>query len=467
MHSALWSDEWIEYYYSQKSLRTGDMYRAIVSTFQPPLYNIVMHFWLKISQSLLWFRLFNVVLGFISGIFIYKTIQLLYTKRTAIISVSILAVCYQWVYCIQECSEYSLMLTCLSVSIYFYISCSVEFRLYPFLGFILFSVLAIYSQYGSVFVTIPLLALFFFKTVFDTQVQKKRKVFILLTYIFSLAVFALPLYLFFLKNQLDNNAIADNTTVFGADVIRDFPFVFGRIIGYLFNADQGEIWPIVLSVFSVIVLALCLLIVANRKVEWPKKSIIIVLLSGYALHFFLVQMHIYAMAHPGKSAGFFERYSYFYIPLCIVAFPIIIVESKVLTALTSWKKYAFVGLAAWVLIVSFVGVMQNWHKAYDDVYIKIWAENEGWKEPTYLYGVKHGFYYYVKHLDNYDKSFLNNVYETVDDDHLPEHFWAWRINWGGKGWETTIEKARSLGYTVKVYSDKGYNGQLAYCELKE
>ena len=468
MHSALWADEWVEYYYSQKSIRTGDIFRAIVSTFQPPLYNLVMHFWLKISQSLLWFRLFNVVIGFIAGIFIYKTIRILYTKRAAIISVFILATCYQWVYCIQECSEYSLMLACLFASIYFYVSCSVKFDYFPFFGFILFSVLAIYSQYGSVFVTIPLLALFFFKTVFDKQAQPRRKLFVLGSYVISLVIFALPLYLLFLKKQMENNAITGNTVDFSSDVIKDFPFVFGQITGYLFNANNGEIWPAVFSVISIIILALCLFIVADRKVEWQRKSIIIALLSGYTLHFFLVQMHIYAMVHPGESAGFFARYSYFYIPLCAVAFPIIIAESRrKTTALTSWKQYAAAVLAAWVLIVSFVGIMKNWHKSYDNVFIKTWAENEGWKEPTYLFGVKYGFYYYVERLENYEESFLDNVSESVDEDNLPDRFWAWRINWGGSGWKTTIDKARSLGYEVKMYGDHGYQGQLAYCELKE
>ena len=30
MHSSLWGDEWVEYYYSQKAIKTGDMYNAII-----------------------------------------------------------------------------------------------------------------------------------------------------------------------------------------------------------------------------------------------------------------------------------------------------------------------------------------------------------------------------------------------------------------------------------------------------
>lgn len=101
MHSPLWGDEWVEYYYSQESIITGDLYKAIISTFQPPLYNHLMHLWLKISQSLLWFRLFNVAIGFITAIFIYKTNRKQYSKKVGAISIVALAVCYRWVYCIQ------------------------------------------------------------------------------------------------------------------------------------------------------------------------------------------------------------------------------------------------------------------------------------------------------------------------------------------------------------------------------
>jgi hypothetical protein len=178
-------------------------------------------------------------------------------------------------------------------------------------------------------------------------------------------------------------------------------------------------------------------------------------------------MHIYSMMHPGQSEGFFTRYSYFYIPLCCVAFPVIFYENtQIFAGAGKIKKFCAAFLVMCLLLVSFVSVMKNWNKAYDDVYIKIWEENEGWNDYTYLYGVNYGFYYYVKELDNYDESFLDRVSTSVDDDNLPEHFWAWRINWGGEEWQTTIDKARELGYTVTIYDDSGYEGQLAYCALE-
>lgn len=40
-HSAPWGDEWIEYTYSQEDIFNKEIFRKIVSTFQPPLYNFV------------------------------------------------------------------------------------------------------------------------------------------------------------------------------------------------------------------------------------------------------------------------------------------------------------------------------------------------------------------------------------------------------------------------------------------
>lgn len=469
MHSALWGDEWVEYRYSQKAIKSGAMYKAIIKTFQPPLYNFVMHFWLKISQSIVWFRFFNVVIGFITAIFIYATNSKLYSKKVGLISISALAVCYQWVYCIQECSEYALMLTCLSISIYFYVSCSQRFSYPTFLGFVLFSVLAIYSQYGTVFVTIPLLTLFFIKIVFDKKEQLKRKNAVFGIYAFSFIAFAVPLYVFFLSKQLANNEIAENAVHFSGDLLRDIPFAFGQIIGYLYGMYAGSVWPVIFSVMSVTVLALGTIVIFNTKSDWTKKSIIITLILGYVLHYVLVQLHIYAMVHPNESGGIFARYSYFYIPICCVAFPIIVGENIKIFMTETGKliRYAAGMLIVPLLFVSFTNVMKNWNKTYEDVYIKIWEENEGWKDYTYLYGVKYGFYYYVKTLDNYDESYLKKVKKKVNDEKLPKRFWAWRINWGGDGWQTTIDKARSLGYTVTVYDDRGFTGQLAYCVLEE
>ena len=142
-------------------------------------------------------------------------------------------------------------------------------------------------------------------------------------------------------------------------------------------------------------------------------------------------------------------------------------NKEVILSCEKWKKCTVYLLVACISAVSFFGVVKNWNKAYDDQFAEIWLENEGWKDTTYIYGIKYGFYYYIKDSENYQESYLVNVTTKVDNENLPESFWAWRTNWGGDGWKITIDKARELGYEVTIYNDSGYAGQLAYCTLKK
>lgn len=464
MNSSLWGDEWVEYFYSQAKIMNGDLYNNIISTFQPPLYNFIMHFWLKISQSILWFRLFNVIIGFICAIFIYLSIKILYDNRIASLVIALWAVCYQWIYCIQECSEYSLMLMFLSGSLFFYIICCESFKYLSMIFFILFSVLAIYSQYGAVFVAVPLLLLLYIRIVFSKKENVQKKIIINLAYLFSLIAFAMPLYIFFVRKQMENNGISDNAVKLSGGILREIPFKLGQVIGYFYNICPDDIWDVVCAIASVMIISLIIVIIFYKSTSWIKKSVLIAFLMGYIAHFVLVQMHIYAMIHPGMSGGFYIRYSYFYIPICCLALPIIYKESSI-------DKMRIIKCIVCILIictsvVSFLDLKENWHKALDKEFMEIWSENEGWNDYTILYGVNYGFYYHVKELDNYQEEYLDKVLTKVDNNNLPSSFWAWRINWGGDGWQETIDKANSLGYSVTIYEDSGYSGQLAFCKLE-
>ena len=68
-HSAYWYDEWIELKVSQ--IPYNLMYGYILNTFQPPLYNVLAHIWLKVSPGTVWLRMMNIPIGLLSGIFLY------------------------------------------------------------------------------------------------------------------------------------------------------------------------------------------------------------------------------------------------------------------------------------------------------------------------------------------------------------------------------------------------------------
>ena len=462
-HSALWGDELVEYYLSQNAI-PRELYKAIINTFQPPLYNFVMHFWLKISGSFFWFRLFNVVLGGVSFCFFYGALRDLVGCRKACASALILAVCYQWIYCIQECSEYALMLCGLFMALFFYVKCLECFSYVKMLGFVLSCVMAMYSQYGAAFVVVPLLGIFFCKYFFDKEFCFKRKIAIVVVYACSFFAFALPLYVLFARIQIKNNAIADNSLHFTAGILKDIPFVFGKILAWLFSINDGDYASRIFGILGLWVLSTIFCILIHKSGNWIKRSLLLCILITYVMHYVLVQLHIYAMIHPGQSSGFYSRYSYFYIPLMAIVLPIIYDELIESLSQNRILKLACALLTGTVILVSFVGTLQNWNKAYTDQIGQIWVHYKGWKDVTYLYGgvANLGIRFYAGRNSRCPENYLEKVEESVDNENLPDRFWAWANDWDIDGWQVTVAKAKELGYTVQIYADHG-NGKLAYC----
>ncbi len=464
-NSALWGDELVEYYYSQKSIRTGALYNAIISTYQPPLYNFMMHFWLKINDSLFWFRFFNVVLGAISFFSLYGALHNLVGCRKACASLVLLTVCYRWIYCIQECSEYALMLCGLSIALYFYVTCLESFSYVKILGFVLSCVVAIYGQYGAVFVIVPLLSIFFYKIIWDNKYSSRQKIVVISVYIFSLFVFALPLYIFFAQIQMKRNAITDNSIRFAANLLKDIPFVIGKIVAWLFSFRDTDMASMILGIFGLVFLSIIINILIHKSENPIKQSLLLCMLMTYVMHYVLVELHIYAMVHPGQSSGFYSRYSYFYMPLMAVVLPLVYDEFKKLVCKNNILKLACVLLAGTIVSVSFIGTLQNWHKSYADQIGQIWVNHQGWKDVTYLYGGASywGIRFYAGKNEKCPDNYLDMVKRTVDNHHLPDKFWAWGNDWGTENWEVTLDEAKKQGYTVEIYVNYGDKGKLAYC----
>ena len=465
MHSALWGDEWAEYHISQKAIRNGELYQNIVNTFQPPLYNYVMHFWLRINQSLVWFRSFNVVIGTLAGAALYLTIRKLSNYKIASLGVVALASCYQWIFCVQECSEYALMLFLLFIGVWAYVMCIESFSIKWLALLIVANVGAIYSQYGSVFVAAPLLISAFIRFVLCKDNDKKRRITVLVAYIASALMFALPLYVFFLKIQLANNQISENKVAFSPELMKDLPFTLGRIITYFYHLDSSPRVMWIGGLFTLAVIAASIFLIVKGKLSYSKKSILVMLCITYLVHYLLVQLHIYAMVHPDKSAGFLGRYSYFYIPLLLVAMGVIFDSLLQRSNRLKTVSLTLCGALMLCMFFSYYDIWGNWYKAKDDQFAKIWVENRGYECTTYLFGVaEDGFDYYISHEDGFEEYWLDSKTYDLDMENLPDRFWAWRTNWGGNGWIDLINKAREEGYTVTVYDDSGYDGQLAYCE---
>lgn len=467
MNSSLWGDEWAEYYNSQRSIKNGDLYRAVINTYQPPLYNLVMHFWLKIDQSILWFRLFNTFCGGLAGIFLYRTVKSLINFKWAVWALLSLGITYQWIYCIQECSEYALMLMFLCFVFYFYVLTCKEYSLLMEVLFILSCVGAMYSQYGAFFVVAPLLFLHFIgKCLFG---DKKKILNTIWMYLISFFVFAVPLYIFFARIQIKNNTISENSNFFFSwESVKNSLLVYGKLIGYFLNCNNKTLLYKIITIIGVILIFTGCFILIKSSVTWLEKSLIVAMLIAYFLFYWLVTFHVYAMLHPNESLGYYSRYAYFFIPMFYIAIPLILHISASLIKKV-WLKSLYIRFifcsVAMFLLCSYPSVINNWHKANDEKLAEIWINNAGFNDVTYLIGgwVNQAFNYHTKQYSfRLNGAVLSE--DKIDLNNLPNSFWIWRSNWNGDMWQTTVDAANDQGYNVEIYINHGGRGQLAHCK---
>lgn len=151
-HASLWFDETVEFEISTMPLL--EMYPRIVGTYQPPLYNYLLHFWLMISESEWWFRFSGVVFGVIGTAGLYLSVEKLYGYRLACLTVIGYSVCYNVIYYVQECAEYALLLGVIPWLCYGFLLAADEPSVRNIAIFIVACVLAMYTQYGAAFAVV-------------------------------------------------------------------------------------------------------------------------------------------------------------------------------------------------------------------------------------------------------------------------------------------------------------------------
>lgn len=128
--SGLWYDEGIEYWYSKVingpvpgGGSTTSMYERIASTYQPPLYNVLMHLWLTFFHGEFAFRLAGVLTSVLGGIGVSFAVKELCGYRYGLLSMAAWLIIPSVAYYAMECAEYNLMLAFLAWQMFFFIRC--------------------------------------------------------------------------------------------------------------------------------------------------------------------------------------------------------------------------------------------------------------------------------------------------------------------------------------------------------
>ena len=325
-HSSLWFDESIEYWYSKIMFGglpfpddSGNMYQRVISTLQPPLYNFLLYFWLKISDTQWWFRFFGVLSGFCGMIGLYKIVKKYAGVLSACLAIAFAACLYRLAYYWQEAAEYSLMLGLLFWTVYLWSNLIQSPDLKNIVLFTLFAVLPVYSQYGAAF---PVFALGLSAYVMILLSKNKKAIlYIHIAYLIALFCAALPLYILFIRKQLSlqhgvsqshafsNLANLTNIT-FDGGIVRDCAVNFYRVFHWNLFPHYG--WA-----SSAILLLLFLILTVTVIFKGDKfiKIFSVVNIFTWFCYYFAVKSGVYANMSYG---GFGNRYNLFFIPLWII-----------------------------------------------------------------------------------------------------------------------------------------------------
>lgn len=421
-NASLWFDETIEYYYSKFMFglvpgggNTINMYERIISTFQPPLYNIIMFFWLKINDSEWWFRFSSVFFGSFGLYGIYKSILIIKNFNWAVISSLVYSFIYRVVYFNQECAEYSLMLAFVSFSIYYFISIFNEKSRKNTWLFILFCILAVYSQYGAIILVSALsitLVIWVIKEK-DWVYLKKLIIYFELTAITAVSF----LYFFFLKFQIRNQL--GNQSTRSLHFWKSFFIEYKNIFkwGFLPYPNDFINFPIIEIILLII---LCLVVFSIYKMKNKVFNYLIFAnLITWVIYYILTFFGIFAY---GK---FSVRYNLFFIPLqfITIVYTFSSFNSYLLTIKNTTSKkirslninFSNIYIILLFLFIStycsinFYFIYSNWEKEDIRGVVNTWIDLNGWKEKTIIYyAAESGFMYYLNHSAEYlNESNLN------------------------------------------------------------
>lgn len=423
----LWYDETLEFYFSRRLTGTVEnvtslrnMYeRLLYYSFQPPLYNLIMRIWLVFGESEWWFRFSCVIFALISAAGLFKTVKYKTNTRSAALSVVLYPFLYEMMYYFRECAEYALLLAVITWVMYFYFKALDEEGMKNSFLFVAVSVLAVYSQYGAVFVIVPLAV----SLLFEKWMKAKEKVKLLLPAYIAAAIGAgFPLYWYFLRIQIsvqDTPGKKVSTTIefLKNNVIYDFfknlSYVFSWCMIDSFSIERFEVFTALILAGMLLLAVIVLGCSKNRGI----KHLLIVNFFSWILYYVLVKLNVYA------RGGFGNRYNVFFVPIWYVTLFLTAWESLKLTK--KWKKkwMTVVLTAAFAVAVIFTAALNIrkmphiYEKSHTREAVELWYEEKGYDAFTYVcFGENVSFEYYLTHNENYKEEYKDRIYMEFGDE---------------------------------------------------
>ena len=423
--SPLWYDETIEYYYSRVAngpvpggRTTGNMYERITSTFQPPLYNWLMHLWLLAFDTEFGFRLAGILTTTIGAVGLFLAMRKLAGYPYALFGTAAYMLTGRVADYTLECAEYNLLLCFVCWTLFFFLCSIIDGETKHIAGFFLFSCLSVYSQYGAVFIILPLFAI-----VIIHFLRKRKKLKEVLLCTGFAAVAAALLIVFFLLPQLNNQ---------GTTGVSHFPvFMKGSFIAdFLYHAafclgfTSGNTLSVVLLCICAAIAVVTPFLVKNQKARMVLFRLLAAGACAWVMYYFAAACSFYGYnAWDGRlgTNNIVGRYFIFFTPLIML---IIVAEAywfiKAVCdrsgAKDSFRRVISACLVLLVLAYCGMGIRKVFNlRIKDDVreVEKVWMESGMYDRTTLVHEwTDANFQFYLTHDQAYDARYQDNLVNT-------------------------------------------------------
>ncbi|MBW6517384.1 MAG: glycosyltransferase family 39 protein [ANME-2 cluster archaeon] len=171
----------------------------------PPFYYVLLHFVMLFGNSEFMVRMPSAIFGILTIPLLYITGKKFFTFREGLISAFLLSISYYHIYYSQEARMYTLLTFSFLASFYcFYRACEHKNNLIFFIGYILFTLMSIYTHYFGFFILpITILYILTSKVLFKKITLDIKSLHRMLLSCIVITVSVIPLVLIFF-NQINN-----------------------------------------------------------------------------------------------------------------------------------------------------------------------------------------------------------------------------------------------------------------------
>lgn len=248
LNQSLWLDEAISLL-AVKNYSLWDLLtKYIIGDFHPPAYHVVLWFWVKaFGFGEIAARTPSVIFGVLTVYITFLTGKHLFSMKVGLIGALLLAVSPLHVYYSQEARIYALNTLAVCLSFYFFVRLKEE-KNWLKIGYILSSVLVLYSGYISYFI-FPAQFIYLF------VIQKKillKQVLILITPIFLLIPW-LPIFYNQLLVGIDTTKVLGNwSAVVGGATVKNLILVFVKTVIGRISFENKTLYTVISTILAAI-----------------------------------------------------------------------------------------------------------------------------------------------------------------------------------------------------------------------